>query len=161
MLYTGFLMPDTNQTQRRGNFVLWIGVMITVLGLLSNFFYFLNMPQAIIPWINLLLPLIGVIVLFLGVKRAFGQSHIYRGKVWGSIATVLALGLLGLSVYGFVHARELPKSAGAPKVGQKVPDFTLADSSGRSVSLSELLSTQMENSSRPKTVLLVFYRGYW
>ena len=54
-----------------------------------------------------------------------------------------------------------PKSAGAPKVGQKVPDFTLADSSGRSVSLSELLSTPMENSSRPKTVLLVFYRGYW
>lgn len=155
-------MTDTNPNQRRGNSALWIGVIITVLGMLSNFLYFLpSMPLAIIPWINLVVPLIGVIVLIIGVKRAFTQSQIYRGKVWGSIVTVLAAGIFALSVFGHIHSREVPPSAGAPKVGQKAPDFTLTDAKGQIVSLAQLLSSPTANSTAPKAVLLIFYRGYW
>ena len=154
-------MPDTTQNQRPGNSLLWIGLIITVLGLLSNFLYFVSMPQAIIPWLNLFLPLIGLIVLIIGIKRAFKQPQIYGGKIWGSVVTLLAIGLFGLSVYGFAHARDVPASKGAPRVGQKAPDFTLTDSKGQTVSLSQLLSSPLDNSSRPKAVLLVFYRGYW
>jgi hypothetical protein len=70
-------------------------------------------------------------------------------------------------------------------VGQKVPDFTLADSNGNKVSLGQLLGKAdssisasatpasannstgqaipagMSPATPPKAVLLVFYRGYW
>lgn len=39
------------------------------------------------------------------------------------------------------------------KVGQPAPDFTLEDASGRPVALSDFRDK--------KTVVLVFYRGYW
>ena len=60
----------------------------------------------------------------------------------------------------FVFARWLPASKGAPQVGQKVPEFSLPDASGKQVSLNELLSTPV-NGQPPKGVLLIFYRGYW
>ena len=39
------------------------------------------------------------------------------------------------------------------KVGQAAPDFTLEDSDGKAISLSDFLGK--------KSVVLVFYRGYW
>ncbi len=53
----------------------------------------------------------------------------------------------------------LPESAGAPKVGEKAPEFTLPDTHGRPVSLAELLKPS-EPGEKP-WVLLIFYRGYW
>ena len=39
------------------------------------------------------------------------------------------------------------------KVGQPAPDFSLEDASGKTIALSEFRDK--------KTVVLVFYRGYW
>lgn len=39
------------------------------------------------------------------------------------------------------------------KVGQPAPDFTLEDVEGKSITLSDFRGK--------KTVVLVFYRGYW
>lgn len=39
------------------------------------------------------------------------------------------------------------------KVGQPAPDFTLEDTDGRSITLSDFRGK--------KSVVLVFYRGYW
>jgi cytochrome oxidase Cu insertion factor (SCO1/SenC/PrrC family) len=39
------------------------------------------------------------------------------------------------------------------KVGQPAPDFTLADMDGKNITLSEFRGK--------KSVVLVFYRGYW
>jgi len=39
------------------------------------------------------------------------------------------------------------------KVGQPAPDFSLEDSNGKPIALSEFRDK--------KTVVLVFYRGYW
>jgi peroxiredoxin len=60
----------------------------------------------------------------------------------------------------FIGGRWLPASKGAPQVGQRAPDFSMPDSSGKTVSLNELLTTPI-NGNAPKGVLLVFYRGYW
>lgn len=151
-------------TERRSNTALWLGLLLTLLGIFSNFFYFIralqSVPQEIIPWISLLAPAIGLVLLFLGLKRAFSQSQVYRGKIWGSIVTILSLVLFAASVFGFFISRAVPRSAGAPQVGQHLPDFTLPDSSGRPVSLAQLFSGD-GNTPQPKAVLLVFYRGYW
>jgi hypothetical protein len=50
--------------------------------------------------------------------------------------------------------RQVPASAGAPRVGQKAPDFLLLDQNGRPVGLRDLLSTS-------KGAVLIFYRGFW
>jgi hypothetical protein len=93
-------------------------------------------------------------------RRAFAQSNVYRGKIWGTVAAATAAFFFAAALFLFFHARALPRSAGAPQVGQRIPDFTLPDSSGRQVSLSQLLSGPA-GGAQPKAVLLVFYRGYW
>ena len=151
------------ETQRRTNSSLWYGLFITLFGPATQFFYFLRPPQPIphlLPWINLLVPAIGLIYLFIGLARAFGQPVNYSGKIWGSGVTVTALLLLAGNVVLFRHTREVPQSAGAPQVGQRVPEFTLPDSSGQQTSFSQLFAASADG-SQPKAVLLVFYRGYW
>jgi cytochrome oxidase Cu insertion factor (SCO1/SenC/PrrC family) len=65
--------------------------------------------------------------------------------------------LLGVLVM-IAPAQQLPPSANAPKVGDKAPDFTLPDTDGNWVKLSDLLKV---SDGRGQWVLLVFYRGYW
>jgi peroxiredoxin len=43
---------------------------------------------------------------------------------------------------------------GAPRVGQKAPEFTLPDQNEKPVALADLLS-------RSRAVVLIFYRGFW
>jgi AhpC/TSA family len=103
---------------------------------------------------------VAVILVSVGIKRAFIQPQLYRGKVAGSIIIVISVLLFAVTVFGFVSARKLPGTAGVPQVGQKAPDFTLADTNGQEISLAHLLSIPVGN-AHPKAVLLVFYRGYW
>jgi hypothetical protein len=149
--------------KKQTNSALWLGLLITVLGVLSNvtnLLYFLKVPSAALPWVNLTLPAIGLIFLLIGVVRAFGQSQTYRGKIWGSIAAGLAALFLVGSAGLFILARKVPRSLGAPQVGQRVPDFTLPDSNGQPVALAQLFAAS-PGMPQPKAVLLVFYRGYW
>jgi cytochrome oxidase Cu insertion factor (SCO1/SenC/PrrC family) len=46
-----------------------------------------------------------------------------------------------------------PTELNRVKVGQAAPDFTLQDADGKAITLSEFRGK--------KTVVLVFYRGYW
>ncbi len=81
-------------------------------------------------------------------------------------------GLVLLFVAAAHLQAQLPPSKGAPKVGEKAPDFTLLDSNGKPAKLSELVVAPMPDPSgaasksdaaaeKPRWVLLVFYRGYW
>jgi hypothetical protein len=148
-------------TERRRNSALWLGLILAIVSLLSQGLFFLKVPgQNAIPWLSLALAAVAVILVLVGVKRAFFQPQLYRGKVAGSIITVISVLLFAVTVFGFVTARKLPGTEGVPQVGQKAPDFTLADSNGMEISLAQLLSTPVGN-AKPKAVLLVFYRGYW
>ena len=150
-------MPDTNA--RRSNPALTVGLLTILLAVLSLFLYGFNVPQGLIPWLNLALPVIGLVFVSIGVKRAFGPEG--GGKIWPSILGVVTVALVALSFFIFHLARSVPEATGAPKVGERAPDFTLADSNGLSISLAQLLSAPVAGSSAPKAVLLVFYRGYW
>ena len=152
-------MAETGQRRRNG--VLWVGLLIALLGPLSSGLPFLGFPAFAVPWISLVLPVIGAGLVFLGLWRAFRHSGIYKGKIAGSILAVLSVLLLALSIAFFWGARHIPSvAAGTPAIGQRVPDFTLLDSTGRSVSLTQLFASS-SGSAAPKAVLLVFYRGYW
>lgn len=151
-----------SNTARIRSSALWWGIAITVLGALSNGLYFLNPPgQAALPWINLVVPIAGLIIVLAGLWPAFTQPARYAGKWLGTIFAAICLVLAGGSTFGFFHARDLPVSAGAPRVGQKAPDFTLVNSDGETVSLAQLLSGSGRRPDPPKAVLLIFYRGYW
>ncbi len=77
------------------------------------------------------------------------------------IATALCLTVLGLFLCLPAAVAQLPASAGAPKVGEKAPDFTLEDSQGKPVQLSSLLKSKPEGAGSSSWVVLIFYRGYW
>ena len=77
-----------------------------------------------------------------------------RGRRWPAW---LALGFSGLLLmagawFNFVAAR-VPGTPTALHVGERAPDFTLPDATGRPVSLADYRGK--------KPVVLVFYRGYW
>ncbi|MGB8475168.1 MAG: hypothetical protein WCE61_13880 [Candidatus Acidiferrum sp.] len=150
----------SDQPPKQSNGMLWLGLAFILLAILSNLLYFLKVPAAPLPWVNLLLPIVALAALLIGLVRAFSQPQSYKGKIWGSIVTVLAVLLVAASTLFFVDARKLPRSAGAPQVGQRVPDFTLPDSTGQLTSLAQLF-TASAAAPPPKAVLLVFYRGYW
>ena len=146
---------------RRFNWPLWTGFLLSVAAVFSYFSVFVWYPVTRdFPWANLLLFVVAGALLFMGVRRAFaGERRL--SKIVASIVTTLSVALIAFFLFGFfVAARWLPASKGAPQVGQKAPDFTLTDSSGKAVSLDELLSTPV-NGTPTKGVLLIFYRGYW
>jgi hypothetical protein len=142
---------------------LW-GLLLAIAAVAVNFAFFVSPPmQAVLPWLSLLIALTALVFLVRGLRRAFHQSYFYRGKVWSVVLAVVALAVAGLTFFGFFGARALPDSTAAPQVGQRVPDFTLADSDGQPVSLDRLFAPASGDfpTSAPKAVLLIFYRGYW
>ena len=149
---------------RRFNWPLWVGFLLTLASVLSYFFIFIWFPfTRDFPWANLVLFAIAAVLLFVGFRRGFSASrpHPVRSKIVTSIVGLLGVLVIALSIFSiFIAARWLPASKGAPHVGQKPPEFTLPDATGKQVSLSELISTPV-NGKAPKGVLLVFYRGYW
>ena len=152
-------MADTSARKR--TLAPWMGLLLTVLGALSNGLPFTDFPAAPVPWISLLLSVVGFVVVLLGLWRAFGQSTAYKGKLSSAVAAGFSLLFLTGSIAFFWTARHIPaESAAAPQGGQRVPDFTLPDSTGHSVSLTQLFSGSATKEP-PKALLLVFYRGYW
>jgi hypothetical protein len=153
-------MPDA--TDRRSNFAPWWGLLFALGAIGCNVAFFVSPPlQGSLPWLSLLFAGLALIFLITGLWRAFRRPQLYRGKTLSVLLSVIAVLAVGLTAFAFVSSRKLPRSEAAPQVGQKVPDFTLTDTSGKRVSLDQLLTPAASGSPAPKAVLLVFYRGYW
>jgi hypothetical protein len=104
---------------------------------------------------------------------AAGLTHPMRMKIGGenllsrhrALALLIGAVLMLLALPARSRA-QLPPSKNAPQVGQKAPDFTLPDSTGRDVKLSTLRSGEPEVWGATAEIpgywiLLIFYRGYW
>jgi hypothetical protein len=140
--------------KRSWNWSLWIGFVFAIAGLLSYEFFAQFPATRDFPWANLLLFLLGGILLAVGLGRAFRQPELYRGKIFGPIVALLSLLVFSLFAYAlFYVVRQMPASTGAPRVGQKAPDFSLPDQNGKPVALTDLISQ--------KGAVLIFYRGHW
>lgn len=164
---------------QRFNWQIWAGFLLSVIALLSYPFVFVRFPiTRDFPWANLLLCALAALLLLVGVRRALAPDRRRRSKIAAAVLATLGVVILGLFIFSaFIMARRLPASTAAPRIGQKAPDFSLADTNGKLVSLTELLSSPIngttgsasgafarndrEARTTPKGVLLIFYRGYW
>jgi len=141
--------------KRKWNWPIWIGFLVAVGGLFSYEFFVQFPITRDFPWANLLLFGIGAALLIIGLFCAFGRPQRYRGKVFGSIFSAITFLFFAFFCYGtFYVTRQVPPSSGAPRIGQKAPDFTLLDQNGKPVGLGDLLSGS-------RAVVLIFYRGFW
>jgi hypothetical protein len=144
--------------KRKWNWPIWVGFVFIVVGLFSYGFFVRFPTTRDFPWANFLLFGIGAAFLIVGLFRAFGRPHVYRGKIFGLIFAAIAVLVVTFFSYAVFYAlRQVPASAGAPRVGQKAPDFLLLDQNGKPVGLGDLLS----GPEGPKAVALIFYRGFW
>lgn len=142
------------------NWRLWVGFLIALLAPIGYFSLFEITRAAL--WIALLLFVVAIVLLIGGLRRAYSSPAEFRGKTAGPILatlTVLIIGLFGFTLYMMKQA--YPVAGNAPRVGQKAPEFTLSDSNGNPLKLTELLSRQLPGGGASRGVLLVFYRGYW
>ena len=157
---------------KRFKWAIWAGFLLTLISGFSFLFFFINFPiTRDFPWVNLLLFAIALALIAVGLRRAFavpqpaegGARRSILSKIVASGLATLSVLMIGLFVFSvFVVSRWLPPSTGAPQVGQKAPEFTLSDMSGREVSLSELVAAPIPGQTNAKKgVLLVFYRGFW
>jgi hypothetical protein len=149
-------------TIQRFNWQIWAGFLLSVIAALSYPLVFVRFPVTRdFPWANLLLFGFAAALLLVGVRRAFKPDRRRISKIVSAILATLSVAILAFFIFAaFIVSRWLPPSRGAPQIAQKAPDFSLNDTSGRLVSLSELLSTPVRGAA-PKGVLLIFYRGYW
>jgi hypothetical protein len=147
---------------QRFNWPIWAGFLVSITALFTYPFVFVRWPVTRdFPWANLVLFGIALVLSFVGVRRAFAPDRRRLSKIVAPIVATMSVLVLGLFVFSFfIASRWLPASQGAPQVGQKAPDFSLADTNGKSVSLSELRTSPI-NGKAPRGVLLIFYRGYW
>jgi hypothetical protein len=88
------------------------------------------------------------------VSRVRPAASLSR-KDFRPIFTAIAVLVVAFFSYAiFYVVRQVPASAGAPRVGQKAPDFILLDQDGKPIGLGDLLSGS-------RAVALIFYRGFW
>ena len=147
---------------QRFNWLIWAGLLLSICAFVSYALVFVNWPiTRDFPWANLLLFGMAAALLVLGLRRAFAGERPRRSKVAGVIVTALSILIFGFFIFStLIASRWMPAALGAPRVGQKAPDFSLTDTNGKAVALSELLSAPI-NGKPAKGVLLIFYRGYW
>jgi len=142
------------------NWPLWSGFFLSPIGFLSYPFVFERWPiTRDFPWVNLVLFGLSGVLLVTGLRRAFAPGRRRWLRITsGVVATTASVAIFAnFAMSVFVHGRDLPASARAPRVGERAPDFTLPDASGAPISLAALLSpAPVEGAPASKGVLLVF-----
>ena len=147
---------------KKFNWAIWTGFLLSIFAAFSYPLLFVRWAMTReFPWANLVLFAIAFVLLFLGVRRAFKPDKRIVSKIFSPVAAAFGVLLLaGLLFIIYVMGSWLPRSAGAPQVGQRAPDFTLNDPNNKPITLAQLL-TEPVNNKPPRGVLLIFYRGYW
>jgi hypothetical protein len=165
--------------KRRFPRTIWYGLLLVLAAPLLYGLVLIRFPVTRdVPWMPLLMIAAGLTLLVRGMRRARRDPATYRGRVLAPIALAAAVVIGGLFTFAIlIGTRQIPASAGAPRVGQPAPGFTLPDQDGRPVSLAQLIAPGQDGAGggaapgsgnafdggrgKPGGTLLVFYRGYW
>jgi uncharacterized protein (DUF58 family) len=153
-------------TAKLWNWRLWAGFVLSLVALVGYGYVVVGTGALAVFWPSLALFVVAAVLLLSGLMRSRREPQTYRGKIAGPVLASLSLVFLGLfSFASYQVFKNFPAANNAPKVGQRAPEFTLVDTSGKTFSLAQLLSTPITDSTgaarATKGVLVVFYRGYW
>ncbi len=153
-LQTSSDAPQDNPGPPSYRLFVWLGPLIVFLGAVSYFLIFTRYPALRdFPWINLPFVLLGLVISFIGLRRAFHPARSIPSKVTGSFGFLFSVAVTFLfAAYIFHLSYQLPSATNTPKLDETAPEFALLDSSGSTARLSDL---------RGKKVVVVFYRGHW
>lgn len=131
---------------KKRNHLIWIGVLISVIGLVSYFTTFARFPLTRdVPWVNLPLVFIGLGVSIVAIRRRLSFLSVTGALLSAGFAALL-------TAYVFVLSNQLPAVDPVVAVGEKAPAFALTNDNGAEVSLADFSG---------RNVVLVFYRGFW
>ncbi len=87
--------------RRSWNWTVWAGFGVALLAAFSYIPIFSRFPSTRdFPWVNLLLFLAAGCLLATGVHRAFAQAGKYRGRINGTVISLLSFILFGLFCFG-------------------------------------------------------------
>ena len=146
-------MPTMNDPtgRRRRNHLVWIGPLVTFVGMVSYFLVFVRWPVLRdFPWVNLPLVLAGLVVSWVALGRRVRGSVVSNLLAWsGLVFSTLVAGLFCFYVFHF--SSTLPDSTATLQLEQ-APGFSLSDQHGEVVRLADM---------RGENVILVFFRGFW
>lgn len=146
-------LPGEGKSPPRRNHAIWLGVLLSLVGMLT-YIPTVRVPALRdFPWINLPLMIAGVVISALGLWRSVKQPFLYRGKRLSVLGLATSLTLTGLFCYGlFFLAAQLPALTETTRVLTRAPEFALKDQNGLPASLG---------SFRGRKLVVTFYRGYW
>ena len=137
---------------RGRNHALWIGPVITFVGMVSYFTVFVRWPLLRdFPWVNLPLVLAGLTVSVVAFRRRRRASRLSRVLAWSGLGFSTLVSALFV-FYIFVFSWMLPAPTTVTEQLEQAPEFELSDQHGRAVRLTDM---------RGKNVILVFFRGFW
>lgn len=146
--------PSATRPKRWAKHAVWLGFVITFVGMVSYFLYFTQFPELRdVPWVSIPIVLLGVVIGAMGSWQVFRYSQGVFRKLLAGTTFLLTLGIAGLfHAYIFYISYQLPAAAEAPAAATAAPSFALLDQTGNTVSLDDY---------RGRKPVLVFYRGYW
>lgn len=147
-------LPQVNLPPPSFRLFVWSGPLLVFLAAVSYFLFFARYPiLRDFPWVNLPIVLLGLVISFIGLRRAFHPARSILSKVTSGIGFLFSLAVtLLFGAYVFHLSYQLPSATNKAQVREAAPEFALPDSSGSAVRLSSL---------RGKKVVVVFYRGHW
>lgn len=144
------------QTQKPAvNYLAWIGPIVTLVGAISYFVYFVQFADLRdFPWVNLPLVALGVILSVVGLWRAFSNAgYKFLSKAFASVGFLFSLGLGALfCFYIFGLSYQMPGVEGVSQVADAAPSFSLPDQDNKAVQLADF---------QGKNLVITFYRGHW
>jgi len=139
---------------RPRNHLLWIGPVLTFVGVWSYFTVAVRWPALRDgAWLNVAIAGLGIALAALGTVRAFTRGSRVPVRLLGTLGLAVSILFGGfLGAYVFVLSYGLPPPSGVSTGLAAAPDVELLDADGRPFRLASLRGTR---------VVLVFYRGHW
>lgn len=137
------------------NYLAWSGPIVTLVGALSYFLYFVQFANLRdFPWVNLPLVALGLFCSVAGVWRAFSNAgYKFLSRALASVGLLFSLGLGVLfCFYIFSLSYQMPGVEGVSQIADTAPSFSLPDENNKTVQLTDF---------RGKNLVIAFYRGHW
>ena len=146
--------PPDGSVKRKRNHALWLGPLLTVVGIGSYFAWFIRFPTLRdIPWTSLLTMSGGIMISAVGLRRAYAPQGVYKGKLAAPLSLLFSMMLTaGFSYALFFLTYNIPTTTEVTQQLEFAPDFELVSQAGEPVRLSDF---------KGQKVVLDFYRGHW